>query len=296
MWLVYAGLACLCFGLRGILYQWSSRKPLDRNLLLFAVYLSGTLIGVGLNFIVQPEWTPGVWIGLFMGVFSFTANAAMYKGFAVGKASLIAIMAGLPPVVVVILAYGLWGEALTWGQGAAFLVIICGIILIRYSSDLSFSNLKGLQWGIITLISFGLTDVASKQAVLWGGETIPTLVIMYATGMVLFFISWLWGRNKRSSDEAQKEPGNSPDTKSNWSFSKTILWGLVVGVSNISGMLLLLPAFKLGVTGLVSAVVAMNVLIILFYARLFLKEKFNRQETAGIICAFCGMILLRLIG
>ncbi|GIP33954.1 EamA family transporter [Paenibacillus sp. J2TS4] len=293
MWLVYASLACLFFGMRGILYQWTSQKPLDRNLLLFGVYLSGTLIAVGLSLILQPEWSPAVWIGLLMGVFSFTANAAMYKGFAVGKASLIAILAGLPPVVVVIMAYALWGEALTWGQGAAFLVIISGILLIRYSSDLSLSNLKGVQWGIITLISFGITDVASKQAMLWGGETIPTLVVMYATGMVLFFVSWLLSLKKTRAQAAQ---ASNEETVPSWSFSKTILWGLVVGISNISGMLLILPAFKYGVTGLVSAVVAMNVLIILFYARLFLKEKFNKQETAGIVFAFCGMILLRLIG
>jgi drug/metabolite transporter (DMT)-like permease len=59
-------------------------------------------------------------------------------------------------------------------------------------------------------------------------------------------------------------------------------------------MLFIMPAFKLGVTGLVSTVLAMNVLIIIFYARIFLKEKFSRLEICGIACAITGVVILRL--
>jgi drug/metabolite transporter (DMT)-like permease len=59
-------------------------------------------------------------------------------------------------------------------------------------------------------------------------------------------------------------------------------------------MMLIMPAFRDGVTGLVSALIAMNVLIILLYARIFLKEKFSRLELIGMTLALAGMAILKL--
>lgn len=69
---------------------------------------------------------------------------------------------------------------------------------------------------------------------------------------------------------------------------------MAVGLTNVSGMILILHAFSLGVTGLVSAVVATNVLLILLYARFFLKEKFRALELTGMAFALTGVILLRV--
>lgn len=303
MWFVYASAAALCFGMRGILYQWTSRKPLDRNLMLFGVYLSGVFIALALNLIMKQNWTNGALVGILIGLFSFIANTAMYKGFAVGRASLIALLSGLPPIIVVCFAYLLWGESLSWGQAIAFGVILSGLLIIRYSSDLSWSNMQGAQWGLLMLISFGITDVASKQAVLWEGETFPTLIYMYITGSILFLGSWMYGiirKNRNTtvlvSNLAQDETAATSDAPPPWSISRTITWGMFVGIFNISGMAFLLPAFRLGITGLVSAVIAMNVLIVLLYARLFLHEQFSRKEVVGITLTLLGMISLRLVG
>jgi drug/metabolite transporter (DMT)-like permease len=72
------------------------------------------------------------------------------------------------------------------------------------------------------------------------------------------------------------------------------VWGLFVGLSNITGMILIIPAFRDGVTGLVSAIIALNVLIILLYARIFLKEKFSRLELIGMTAALLGIAILKL--
>ncbi|MNO06618.1 hypothetical protein D3C81_2284670 [compost metagenome] len=59
-------------------------------------------------------------------------------------------------------------------------------------------------------------------------------------------------------------------------------------------MMLVMPAFKLGVTGLVSVVIAMNVVFVLLYARFILKERFSRLEVSGLTCALIGILILRL--
>ncbi|WP_240419016.1 EamA family transporter [Paenibacillus periandrae] len=314
MWFVFAAASAVCFGLRGILYQWTSQRPIDRNLLLLGVYLSGSIIAFTANLFVGQHGSFGAWVGVLMGLFSFISNASMYRGFAVGKASLVAMFTGLPPVVVVIAAYLIWGEKLSLWQSLSFVIIVVGLLLIRYSNDISWKNLKGAGWGALAMLGFGLTDLSSKQATLLGAEILPTLTAMYVTGTILFGIAWLL--NKRRLSMIQKETAAAvqmnPSGKDRtaalharqaaadapilWSTPKTLLWGLVIGLTNISGMMLVMPAFKLGVTGLVSAVIAMNVILVLLYARFGLKERFSLLETCGLSLAFIGIIVLRLAG
>lgn len=316
LWLLYAALAAVCFGLRGILYHWTSQKPIDRNVLLLGVYLCGALIAAIFALLLREQWSAAIWTGLSMGTFSFISNAAMFRGFAVGKASLVAIFTALTPVVVVAVSYGLWGETLNLPQSAAFIVIIAGIVMIRYSNDISLKNLKGAQWGLLAMVTFGLTDVSSKQAMLWGADKLPTLFIMYATGSVLFFLSWYRTllNNRKLTDryagtgeiaataEMEQLVGAVPPRHTNeerpapWTIGRTLLVGMAVGLSNISGMMLILPAFELGVTGLVSAIVATSVLLILLYARFVLKEVWSLLEFLGILTAIAGVLILRLLG
>ncbi|WP_284640862.1 EamA family transporter [Paenibacillus silviterrae] len=306
MWFVFAAASALSFGLRGILYQWTSKRPIDRNVMLLGVYVSGMLIALAAGMVVRQPWTVEAWLGVLMGLFSYVANASMYKGFAVAKASLIAIFTALPPVVVVVLAYLFWGETLNSVQLSTFLLIVAGIIMLRYSNDLSLRNLKGAQWGLLTMLFFALTDLTSKQATLAGASTFPVLVTMYATGSLLFGLSWWLDRSRKArielaagaSEVAAASAAESESVKTTipvmWPSRKSFLWGMLVGITNICGMMFALPAFRLGITGLVSAVLAMNVVMVLLYARLVLKEKFTRLEVAGLSCAILGMVLLRL--
>ncbi|SDC24731.1 Uncharacterized membrane protein [Paenibacillus sp. UNCCL117] len=378
MWFLLACASAISFGLRGILYQWSSKQSLNRNLMLFGVYISGTVITAAGSLALGQHWSPGVWVGVLMGLFSFISNAAMYKGYAVGKASLIAMFTGLPPVVVALLAFSVWGERLSYGQLLSFVIIMTGLMMVRYSGDLSLRNLQGAQWGVLTMLFFGLTDFFTKQATLLHADTFPTLVTMYATGGLLFGAVWLLDLRRASaardslrlarqesaaasqedvhgrpaieagaglersgvksksepepsvkrrleeigkhtgpypgSSEGMSEAGSSlertqesPDAESVppvnaarqtrivWSSRRTLLWGMTVGITNACGMMFAMPAFKLGVTGLVSAVMAANVVLVMLYARLVLKESFKRLEAAGMMIGFAGIVLLKLL-
>lgn len=286
MWLLYAFLCAVSFGLRGILYQWTSQKPIDRNLLLLGVYATGALVSAFLWLLAQHHWTSANLVGIVMGTLSFVSNGAMYRAFAVGKASIVAILTALTPVVVVTVAYFMFGETLHLWQLISFVVILTGIIMIRYSGDLSLKNLKGAQWGILAMTTFGLTDIAGKQAMVLNAAVYPTLVTMFTTGSVLFALFWLKGRRKAIFASSTQL----------WSVPKTLLTSMIVGSTNICGMIAILSAFRLGITGLVSAVAALSVLIIILYAAVFLKEKLTRLEVAGIAIAFVGIILLRLLG
>ncbi|WP_413282873.1 DMT family transporter [Vibrio sp. MA40-2] len=288
MWIVYALLAALFFGARGIMYQWTSQKNLDRNLMLFGVFFVGFICSAIGMYLLNQQWYTwsDVIVGLAMGFASFSANSALHKGFSVGKASVISILSGLPPLFVVLLAFMFWDETLTTQQLLGFSIIFVGLYTIRYSNDISFRNLQGAQWGLLAALFFAFNDLLGKQSTRLEADTFATLTLMFGFGSLLFAINWLQKRKLNTS--------NIHDSRPRWSDTKTFGCGMVVGLSNVAGMVAILSAFSLGTTGLVSAISAMNILIILLYTRVVLKDSFSRQEIIGLTAALAGIVILRL--
>ncbi|WP_424767514.1 EamA family transporter [Paenibacillus sp. sgz302251] len=312
MWLTFSIFAALCFGLRGIFYHWTSQKPISRNLLLCGTFSMGAIINGICALIFASDWTLAALIGIQMGLFSFGANASMFKGFAVGKASIVAILTALPSVVVVIAAFGLWGEKLHAMQLVAFLVIVGGALLVRLSNDISLSNLQGAQWGLIAMLLFAANDLSGKWSTIEEASLFPTMFFMFVTGAACFGLWWLRDlqkehaalRVRQVSDRVFSEVHISQHTSvesasgasSGWSGKRTFLVGLAIGTTNAFGMMLIVTAFDLGKAGLVSAVTALNVLIVLLYTRFVVKERFTKIEVTGISLAFAGIVLMRLFG
>lgn len=306
MWITFSIFAAISFGLRGILYHWTSQKPLNRNALLCGTFAMGALVNLAISLAISSPWSLACLIGIQMGLFSFGGNASMFKGFAVGKASLVAVLTSLPSVVVVIMAYFLWNEKLHLMQFIAFLVIVGGVLLVRYSNDLSLRDLKGAQWGILATLLFAGNDLSGKWSTMMGAELYPSMFMLFTTGAICFGLWWLKDRRaeamtaeiaaaSESAVQTSGEIGVSPRA-SRWSDSRTFMIGMAVGTTNTLGMMLIITAFGLGKAGLVSAVVALNVLIVLLYTRFIVKEKFTRTEIAGIVLSFLGILLMRLFG
>lgn len=288
MWIIYALLAAVFFGARGIMYQWTSQKNINRNLMLFGVFFVGFIISASAMYLFEQQWYAwtDVVVGLALGLGSFAANAALHKGFSVGKASIISILAGLPPLFVVLLAFLFWKETLTTQQLIGFIIIFAGLYTIRYSNDISFRNLQGAQWGLLAALCFAFNDLLGKQSTRLDADMFGTLTLMFGFGSFLFATSWLKQRQTTTDQDNDIGP--------RWSDIKTFSCGLVVGLTNVAGMMAILSAFAIGTTGLVSAISAMNILIILLYSRIFLKESFSRQEILGLTTAFVGILILRL--
>ncbi|MBB1352412.1 EamA family transporter [Pseudoalteromonas sp. SR45-5] len=288
MWIIFALLATVFFGARGVLYQWTSQKKINRNLLLFGVFFVGFVISALGTVVFEHTWYgwTDITVGLALGFGSFAANGLLHKGFSVGKASLISILSGLTPLFVLLFAFLLWQETLTTIQLIGFFIIFGGLYIIRYSSDISLSNLQGAQWGLLAALAFAFNDLMGKQSTLLEADTFATLTSMFGFGSFLFAVSWLVKRKKMLAEQGTSQ--------GYWSASKTFSCGLLIGLTNVAGMVAIISAFAIGNTGLVSAISGMNILIILLYSRIILKESFTRQEVIGLATAFLGVIVLRL--
>lgn len=60
-------------------------------------------------------------------------------------------------------------------------------------------------------------------------------------------------------------------------------------------MMLKLAAFNNGITGIVSAIIALSVVVVLLYARFYLRESMSRMEICGVIIALIGLIIIKWI-
>lgn len=291
MWLMYALFAAIAFGLRGVLYHKTSTLQLDRNLMLSGVFASGVIINGVIILVTGAQWSASSLVGIQMGLFSFAASACMYKAFAVGKASIVAILSSLQSVVVVVVAYLLWDEKLHAMQLLAFLVLIIGVVTIRYSSDISLSNMQGAQWALLTMLFFAGNDLSGKWSTMLQAERYPTMFMMFTTGTLCFAIWWLV---EQRGKQAQTGVRQASGTVRRYSNRSTFVIGLGVGITNAVGMIFILQSFELGKTGLVSAVIAMNVVIILLYTRFVVRERLTKFEVIGMIVAICGILLIHL--
>lgn len=291
MWLVYAACSAVAFGLRGILYQRLSPLPLDRNVLLSGVFFTGFLISLTLAFLSGQAWEIETAVGIQMGVCSYVANMAMYRGFAAGKPSIVAVLSALPPVVVVLVAWLLWGERLNFGQSSAFLLIVAGVVLIRYAGEFTLSHWNSTKWGLLALMFFGFNDLSGKWSTILDAAMFPVLALMFGTGTALFLLTrWIENRFRANAPFRPE-----PKRPAIWTYRRTFGTGMLIGLTNVCGMILIIMAFDAGITGLVSAIVSLNVLLILIYTRISGRERFTRREAAGIAFTLAGVVLLRLL-
>ncbi|MFB9329918.1 EamA family transporter [Paenibacillus aurantiacus] len=316
MWLLFSLLASVSFGLRGIFYHWTSQQPLSRNALLCGTFFMGALVSLTCAILIERQWNASAWIGVQMGLFSFAANASMFQGFKVGKASVVAIITALPAVLVAIGALAIWGESLDAPQLAAFLVIILGVLLVRYSNEITLRNLQGAQWGLLALAMFACNDLSSKWTQLEEAPLFATLFLMFLTG-TLCFGTWRWIERRRermprqeaavASHEAAAGHSSHREVERSategtvappvpWPDRRAFLVGMAIGITNAVGMVLIMTAFDLGKAGLVSAVVASNVLFVLAYTRFYVRERFTKLETTGVLTTLAGILLLKLLG
>ncbi|WP_145146174.1 DMT family transporter [Paenibacillus xylanexedens] len=295
MWFVAAIGAAFFFGLRGILYQWTSQRSIDRNLLFIGIYISSTILVLILNSILNQPWSKGIWFGLLMGIFSFLANTFSHKGYAVGRASVIAFFSSLTPVLVVLFAALLWGEALTPSQLTGFSIITLSLIIVRYRKDTQGGNkYRGWQFGFLSIIFYSFTDLSSKQSLLEEASILPVLTTMFATSTVLF--SGAYFIKKSSLDSLEQESSPKPiQNDTYWTNFNILLLGTGIGLVNVLAMILKLVAFDSGVTGVVSSIIGLSIVVILLYARVHLKEAMTRTEISGVVIALIGVIVLKWV-
>ena len=223
------------------------------------------------------------------GVINFVAFVYLYRAFHKGVVSVVAPVAYTYPAVTTVLSILVLGTVISAGRTLAIAGVIVGVVMLstRFSELRSFfsghgsANLTaGVGAALGSSLFFGAVYVAIGYAAPLVSLTIPAIMLRAVAILVGFALAPLLGQGIRPSRGM---------------FSKTIL---TMGVLEAAGFLI----FTYGIlsTGgsvpVVAAIAGMGGAVAAAYGMVFLKERLEPNQMAGVVLALAGGFALLYLG
>ena len=252
----------------------------------FTVYFWSAMISAVFFLSLAPffgipviSWT-AVALLLFASLLTVISWLAFYKGFQVGKVSVVSPIALSWPAITVILSITLLKESLTLIQASGVALTIAGGIMVSFK----LSDIKKLK---ILSPSSGV-KYALIAAVGWGIHFIPVdiLVEQYGWFLPLFLIHAISAGYLLAYSTATKRKTPFPV-----GLGKLLL--LIAGLEVFAYL-----SYGIGITSehtaVVAPVIAAAPAVTVLLARKYFKESVELNQKAGIISILIGLILLSM--
>lgn len=286
IWLVFAILAALCWGIWGILAKFiSSDISPYVNHLLFTIGMLVTVPLVIRKCKISTINIKGIVWGLIAGVLAVAGNIAVYKSFGSGGLAAVVIpVTNLYPLVTIVIALLVLKEKMHWLNGIGILIVVPAIIMLSGQSQifdnpaLFFENLGLKVWllfALVALLFWGLFSAAQKVttnyiSAEWSYMSFIASSILLSLGFMAFGLV-------------------------EFNFTFQTLWvGSLAGMLNGLGVLASFAAYSAeGKASKVTTIAgALQPVFTIILALTFLKEKLGPIELGGISLAIIGSLLL----
>ena len=228
---------------------------------------------------------------ILSGVFGFAiSDAFLFSALLHLGAHRTSLLMALIPVVSALLAWGLFGEQLTWLQIAAAFVTVAGILLV-VSARLPAGRENGRTGHAAAGVLFALGAVAcqslryilSKQGMSGGYPVLSTNVIQILAATIAVWIPVRFSGTWRTTFSAP--------------FGRravaTTIGGAVTGP--FLGVTLSLVALAKAPVGIASTLMALVPVFLLPFSRFVLKEPIGLRAVAGTVLAVGGVAVLLLV-
>lgn len=132
LWLVYAILAALCWGVWGVLAKFISGDISPyANHLMFTIGMLFTVPLVIMKCKKKDFNLKGIVWGIVAGVLAVIGNVAVYMSFGSGgQAAVVIPVTNLYPLVTIIVALLVFKEKMHWLNGIGILIVVPAIIML----------------------------------------------------------------------------------------------------------------------------------------------------------------------
>ena len=284
---VVAGILSMFFwGTAIFLAALASRKQ-GNVLTLFWMQLFGFLVGVGYfllnyNSFVFNSIFQNIPLLIIVAILQVVAYLAFYKGLEKAEVSLVSPVGAAWGLVVAILGVIFFQESLNTFQILAIGLIVIGIVMLSINiSDFVKSKkvnlLIGVKEGVIAMLGWGtslfLLVFVTKEL----GWFLPAFVFRFFVLLLLVgYISFSKGMFIPKSTK----------------FPLKLL--LLIGLFDIGGFF----SYSFGVAGTQASVVApigsAFALVSVLLAKVFLKEKIDKNKMIGILTIVSGLVLISI--
>jgi drug/metabolite transporter (DMT)-like permease len=285
LWLLYAVLAALAWGVWGILTKFISAdiNPFTTHF-MFTTGAFLTLPFVIKRCKLSDLNLSGILIGTIAGILVVLGNVAVYKSFnAGGNASVVIPFTNLYPLITIMIALTFFKEKLNWINILGIIIVLPAIILMsgqtRFMDDPlhSFQKAGGLWllFAILALVLFGL--YSASQKIVAGKLTIGWSYVSFLVSASLVSLIFLLSGLVDFHFE-----GNS------------FFFGSAAGFLDGLGVLAIFSAYRAGGKASKVSTIASTLqqVFTVFMAVLFLEEKISLVIFTGICMAVCGSYLL----
>lgn len=287
-WLFYALTAATCWGIWGVLSKGPSRELsgwMTQILFTFALIPSVFFAARSKNVRVGTNKRLGLFWGFVSGLLAAAGNICFYLALEAGADTAIAVpLTNVYPLVTLFLAYVWFKERLNLVQGLGILLAVAAILLLS-------GEAKNLGQPLALLHRIGLTPwmlYSLGAMVCWGVFSATQKVSTNHVSAELSYLAWcaafipiaLWIVATKPLD---------------WDMSAAMLWsGLAAGALNSFGVIAAFAAYRCeGKAGVVTTLAAaVQPLVTIVLALIFLGERVGLIETAGIAVAILAAIAL----
>jgi len=220
----------------------------------------------------------GIFAGLTLALGMFTLKTGFISD--PGSKGPIVAIASANAMFVAFTAWIFLREKLTRKQILGMVIILSGISLIALGSSSS-ASLRGIAFGISTLILFGITNYLLKYAGCKGGDPLVIAVLLWISagcfGVTSLAVSRLSGRGLKGLDDPLL-------------ISLSLMTGIILGL----GMLTLKISLKKGPAGPAIAISGSNAVLVLLLDFLVFGHFPHIMKITGMFTVICGIAFLTI--
>lgn len=284
----------VCWGLADFAARFASRRVGAYRTLFFMqffgfVALSAYLIWTGgLAQAVTPGWK--TWgLAVTAGLLNMTASLALYYSFQVGVMTVVAPVSSAYPALTVALAIAS-GERIQPLRSAGLAVTILGVILAAtsFAPDVAHPAVepgsrgrahltKGVGWAIVAAAGFGfLFWLLGFHVVPRVGSVVSVWVIRLTSFTSLALLA-----------APARQTLRLPRSNVWWLLAAVGLMDTAAFVANNAGL-------KTGQVSVVSVLASLYGAVTVLLSWIFLRERLERSQWAGIALIFAGIVLVSL--
>jgi len=214
--------------------------------------------------------------GMMLGVVNALATLSLYKGFEVGRLSIVSPIASSYPVVSILLAVSFLGERLTTELLLGIGLVIVGIILVSIQTEQEKVRKRltgGVAYAIGYMVLGGVLFFGLKPVSQALGVYLPVLLLRWVSAFVLVIAFF-----------ALKPRGV---TRLN-AFSLIIAVAIFDTFANVAYNV----GVSFGTVSIVSTIGGLFSAVTILLARFFLKEKLTRHQMVGFLTITAGVAIL----
>ena len=287
-WLLYTLTAATCWGIWGVLSKGPSRELsgwMTQILFTFALVPSVIFAALSKNVRVGTDKPRGLFWGFVSGLIAAAGNIFFYLALEAGADTAIAVpLTNIYPLVTIVLAYFWFKDRLNLIQGGGILIAVAAIILLSGEAN-------NLGDPLAILRRIGLTPwmlYSLGAMVCWGVFSATQKVSTNHVSAELSYLAWCAAFIPIAIWIVATKPLN-------WSMSAPMVWsGLAAGALNSFGVIAAFAAYRYeGKAAIVTPLAAaLQPIVTIILALIFLGEKIGLLEGAGIVLAILAAVAL----